>query len=525
MKMKNKIKLAAGILLGLALIAVAVVLILKKPASEEKKPESDPFADAPVATATPFPTEIVHEDAKTIRLTLPTLAQVDEWNRRKFNEALYQDGHKYRLEISYAQFVGYEDLIDDILEKGETDIASLGFYSTTNGNAQGELIKAGLLLDLDKLLSTERGKVLYDAFPKNLWETCRYNGKLYAIPQVQYPYNDIIVVFNKDYISAEAIEQWDGTLDGIYEIIKGVKWNDEEAARLQYQLYSWDDFGPLIGCDLEFGLVFDYETMSIENPLESEKYIHYMETLDRMRRAGYIEEYTAYLKDAEFNNPKYLERVTKKLEEGKFLVAVDFGPADKNYQKANMVVKTVPSYITTHFSGSIGIAKNAKDVDAAVDFLSLLYSEPKYANILLYGEEGVDYTAADNVAVMKDGAFADPAVRTALNLFINTYLPQEEYFRNGRKSDIFAYYDKAQRSPFLGFFPNTDKLNQCAFIQNDFWQKAAYPGKSTLEELVAEYRGKMKQVTEIDIELGRENVDRAAEYLESVRSQWEEFRK
>ena len=85
MKMKNKIKLAAGILLGLALIAVAVVLILKKPASEEKKPESDPFADTPVATATPFPTEIVHEDAKTIRLTLPAFAPIDEWNRRKFN--------------------------------------------------------------------------------------------------------------------------------------------------------------------------------------------------------------------------------------------------------------------------------------------------------------------------------------------------------------------------------------------------------------------------------------------------------
>ena len=520
---KNKIILAAGILLGLAIIAVAVVLILKKPGSDKKKTTDPTSTDIPVAT--PTPTEVVHEDAKTIRLTLPTFAQIDEWNRRKFNEALYQDGHKYRLEISYAQFVDYEDLIDDILEKGETDIASLGFYSSTNGNAQAELLKSGLLHDLDNLLSTERGKVLYDAFPKNLWETCRYNGKLYAIPQVQYPYNDIIVVFNKDYISAEAIEQWDGTLDGIYEIIKGVKWNDEEAARLQYQLYSWDDFGPLIGCDLEFGLVFDYETKSIENPLESEKYIHYMETLDRMRRAGYIEEYTAYRKDAEFNNPKYLERVTKKLEEGKFLVAVDFGPANKNYQKANMVVKTIPSYITTHFSGSIGIAKNAKDVDAAVDFLSLLYSEPKYANILLYGEEGVDYTAADNIAVMKDGAYADPAVRTVLNLFINTYLPEEEHFRNGRKSDIFDYYDKAQRSPFLGFFPNTDKLNQCAFIQDDFWTKSAFPGKSTLEELVAEYRRKMKQVTEIDIELGRENVDRAAEYLESVRSQWEEFRK
>ena len=86
---KNKITLITCILLGLALIATAVLLILKKPASDGGKN----FEDEPVAT--PTPTEIVHPDAKTIRLTLPAVAPIDEWNRRKFNEALYQDGHNF----------------------------------------------------------------------------------------------------------------------------------------------------------------------------------------------------------------------------------------------------------------------------------------------------------------------------------------------------------------------------------------------------------------------------------------------
>lgn len=523
MKMKNKIKLAAGILLGLAIIAVAVVLILKKPGSEKKKTTDPTPTDIPVAT--PTPTEVVHEDAKTIRLTLPHFVPVNEQNRRKFNEALYRDGHKYRLEVSYLDFRVYEQALAEKLEKGETDIVSLYTCSVTGGEKRFDLIKNGLLLELDKVLSAEKGKVLYEAFPKNLWETARYNGKLYTIPQVGYTYRDKIVVFNKDYIPSYAIEQWDGTLDGIYEMIKGLKWNDAEAARVQYQFWSWMDPGPMIGCDLVNGLVFDRETMSIENPLESEKYVNYMKAFDKMKRAGYIESYSSYLKDLNFDNAKYQERVTKKLEEGRFMVAFDYVPVSENYLKDNMVVKTIPELLTTRLTNGIGIASNTKDVDAVLDFLSLLYTDGKYANILLYGEEGVDYTVVDGVAVRTDDVFIDPFTRTGLNLIINTYTSEKGQGLDPDKSEIFAYYDKAERSPFFGFYPNTEKKNEIEPILDDFWTKAAFPKGLSIEDLIVEYRDKMKQVTEIDIELGRENIDRAAEYLESVRSQWEEFRK
>ena len=520
---KNKITLITCILLGLALIATAVLLILKKPASDGGKN----FEDEPVAT--PTPTEIVHPDAKTIRLTLPAIAPIDEWNRRKFNEALYQDGHKYRLEISYSAYDGYEDSVAAKLAKGQTDIASMVFCDNIYGETGTDMISNGCLLELDDILSGEKGKALYDAFPKNHWESGRYNGKLYSIPMVVYPYDGVIVVFNRDYISAEAIEQWDGTLAGIYEIIKGVEWNDKEAARLQYQVNRWDGFGPLIGCDMYGGLVFDYDTMTIENPLESEKYLSYLKVMDQMRNDKYIEEYTAYLGDPNFDNNKYRERVTKKLEESRYLVAIDYAPGGEMYMKDNLVVKEIPSKLLTRLYGSVGISKKTKDVDAVVDFLSLLYTDGKYANILLYGEEGVDYKVVDDVVVKTDGSLADPMAVTFLNLRNFAYPCEKERWESDRRKALFDHYENIERSPFFGFLPDMSELNNLERILQHFWEEASYPQddaskKIPLEDRIAKCREEMKQMTEEEKAAGAD-VDRAADHLENVRRQWEEYRK
>lgn len=60
---------------------------------------------------------------------------------------------------------------------------------------------------------------------------------------------------------------------------------------------------------------------------------------------------------------------------------------DENFKKDNITVKEVKTYLSSRINGSIGVAKKAKDASAAMDFLSLLYGNEKYGNILLYGEK------------------------------------------------------------------------------------------------------------------------------------------
>ena len=45
----------------------------------------------------------------------------------------------------------------------------------------------------------------------------------------------------------------------------------------------------MLGCEIRNGLCFDYDTMSVGNPLESQKvYRDILRVLDRMKKDGYM---------------------------------------------------------------------------------------------------------------------------------------------------------------------------------------------------------------------------------------------
>ena len=41
--------------------------------------------------------------------------------------------------------------------------------------------------------------------------------------------------FNRDYVSDDAISAWDGSIDGIYQILQGVKWDKSDTPRFEYR--------------------------------------------------------------------------------------------------------------------------------------------------------------------------------------------------------------------------------------------------------------------------------------------------
>ena len=97
-----------------------------------------------------------------------------------------------------------------------------------------------------------------------------------------------------------------------------------------------------------------------------------------------------------------------------------------------------------------------------------------------------------------------------MNLYIYVHPIKDDRFKTDRRAQFFAYYDNIAVSPFLGFQPETSKLNESVEVLEDFVRKCLRAG-FTLEEQESIAR-----------ELLRAN--RYDAYLESVRSQWEEFR-
>ena len=414
-------------------------------------------------------------DVKTITFTVPDICRVDEDKLKSFNDELVKDGHDYKLEVKYLAYEEYTDLLEGELESGQTDVAFLGLGDAGGNNNVYSLINSGAVLNLDDILSEKQGAALYNAFPKNLWEAVKCNKHIYSIPSAVVDDQGVYAAFNRDYISDDAIDAWDGSIDGIYEIIQNAKWDNSGVFRFQYLLsdYSFDD---MIACEIRYGLLSDYDSLTVENPQESEKYTGYMNVLDKMKSDGYMDSSVSYFDNQGLNNKAVLQQV----ESGNYLVALSSGEVDSVFEKDNITVKKLKTYLSSRINGSIGISKNATDVDAVVDFLGILYSNEKYGNILLYGQEGTDYKVVDNVACdMSGNDLEDDFVKKlCLDLFVNVVPVKGENYISDRKNEFFSFYDSIELSPFIGFEPDTTNMS-----------------------------------------------DDMDAYLNSVRSQWEEYRK
>ena len=450
----------------------------------------------------------VDPDVTTINFAVTYYCRVEDKNLKLFNEELKKDGHKYRLQLKQfdddAENGEYFKTIEKELRSGNIDVAFLGFDDGSSDFIN--LFNSGALLDLDEVISTDKGKVLYEAFPKAWWERVKFNGHTYSIPNPSPGKWDVFAAFNRDYLSDEVIENWNGSLDDIYEIIKNVKWNDKDAPRFQYLLNSWD-IADLLRCDIQDGLVYDYDTMKVENPLESEKLIKYIKLLNQMKTDGFIPKSVSY-----YANTAYIDE-KENLESGRFLVVLAAGEPEEYLLKDNICIKRIQRCLPSQLAASIGISKNTEKLDAVIDFLGILYGEEKYGNLLLYGKQDVDYILKDGYVADVDGTereeFYNYYTKTCLDLFINTHPVKGESFVNNRKEAYFSFYDSVKLSPFAGFHPIHNKSGVISQDFDDFMNSLT---DKKYDEIVRKYTAKLK-------------ADGMDEYLSSARKQWEEYNK
>jgi hypothetical protein len=456
-------------------------------------------------------------DVKIITMALPNTSMVNEDNLRYMNEALVKDGHYYKLEVKEMPLMDefgnnlYTGRLRQELEAGSIDLAVLGGMDLNGGNQTYEFITSGLILRLDDLLKQGRGAELYNAFPKCLWEGAKCDGHIYCIPRAPSEDVSAYVVFNRDYIADADIEKWDGSIEAVYEMVKKAEWNDNDAPRVQYLIDDYY-FDTLLGCEIKNGLVFDHEKATIENPLESEKVMNYLRVFARMKKDGYITFTVASTHDDTYELKQYQREILDRLEAAHYVVAFDYWVEKDCYRKDNLTVKKAKPYQTSEIRNTIGIASGAKDPDAVLDFLCLLLKEGKYGNLLRFGREGKEYKLVDGVVCNTDGSewWEDLAIANSMNLYLYVHPTKGDRFKTDRRAQFFAYYDNIAVSPFLGFQPETSKLNESAAVLDDFVRKCFRKG-FTMEEQESIARELLM-------------VNRYDAYLESVRSQWEEFK-
>ena len=285
---------------------------------------------------------------------------------------------------------------------------------TADWEGYSQEIEAGKLLPLGDLLESD-GQGILDTLSSDFLEGVKVNGQIYGIPTNKELCVPSGIIVNK---TAAALIGWDPEKDpvttteelepylakykalfpGRYPyLMEKDRWADEpwghEWIGLEEDVLSMkfakDENGE-----------FDETVYSIYETREQEDHIRLMY---KWAQLGYISPDAAtWDYNAVFGTGDFLV-FTQPLKGSDFKSLEMYGANKKAYVPDFECVEIVmqPKYkVTCQAGGSMfAIPKNSKEKNRAMQFLNLMHSDEKLVNLMLFGEEGVNYVKVDDQKV------------------------------------------------------------------------------------------------------------------------------
>ncbi len=312
--------------------------------------------------------------------------------------------------------VGWDDWADkavNALQSGE----KMDMIFTADWREYMVEVTGGLLLELDDLVA-EYGKGITETLPQTFLDGVRVNGKLYGIPtnkELCVPEGFIVnvtaakeigwdvVADDPSIMTTEDLEPWLAKYKEKYPdkypyLMDGSagRWADEpwcpDWAGMEQNVIAMKMAAKEDG-------TFD-ET--IYNIFATEEQKAHIETMYKWGEAGYIDpenSLTTFDYNGTFGRGDFLIFVNPLKGnniKGAEMYAANH-TADFEYTEITMQPKYV---VTTHAGGSMfGIPVTSKNPAKAMQFINLMHSDEKLVNLMLFGEEGVNYTKVNDTQV------------------------------------------------------------------------------------------------------------------------------
>ena len=272
----------------------------------------------------------------------------------EINYKLEQDGAGYGLKIvEIDESVGKSDYQAG-LDRSGADIAFIGSdYENANVAVTG--LEAGKYICLDEFLKDSK---LYEAIPELLWDTVKYQGSIYYIPNEALKNDGICVIFDTEKIPLEKAETFDGDIFSLVEYLP-------EGERLYYNLGSFN-FAEAFGYVFDKGLLFSQDG-SVTNPLEDERCVQWLRTLNQW-----------YADGRATSDPRIKEQC-----------AIHF-LRDLDEAGENTFKYAWKGSACQRLDQSVGIRSTSKKQEEAFRFLELVHTDPAYGNLLIFGKEALD---------------------------------------------------------------------------------------------------------------------------------------
>ena len=384
------------------------------------------------------------------------------------NQQLKKDGYNFSVAFKGVSGTGnnyYKDVMKE-MKNNTADIASFGL------DAKGEkvepsvkLIKSGVFLDLNNYLKSAEGKKLHSAFHDKIWDTVKINGEICAIPSQTSQDGTAFAAFNKKIFGKNIA--FDGSsIQELNDILNKVKL-PKGTNGILWQL-AFRDICEQLGYVYENGVVTDIKTGVVSCPFETSEIVEYLKLLHKL----YQEKKLVALDDGE----------NSQISNMKFAVWMGY-TRDEVFErvKDNTKIVQLPYLFFTRTSGSTGVNKISKKKNEAIQLLSLLYTDSKYANLLIHGKKGKTYQLKNGYAYDMEGNVKSEYAETFITGIYDYIYPweEEEFPRNRAKEKQSLLGTPAmQKSTLMGFVPDlTDfddkmiKLYEVTSKYEEIWQK------------------------------------------------------
>lgn len=388
------------------------------------------------------------------------------------------------IDMNFIDYGDYTQKMSVIMNTGEN--YDLAFTCSWAGDYLGNARK-GAFLELTPYLDNQ-GKDMKAAIDERFWDGAKIDGKTYAVPNQKEISTSPMWVFTKEYIDKYNIPYTElKTLEDLEPWLKVIKENEPGVVPLYITkgFSAPKYFDELIEA---IGVEYDDESLTIKNLFETDKMKSTLETLSKYYKLGYINGDAATAQD-----DKSVKRAITK-GDGQPYADVLWSKDLKYEVVASPMMDTYITNAST--TGSmIGVSKNSKNPEKAVEFLNLLNTDKELRNLINYGIKDTHYKPVQEgqIELLPRAEDYKVGYYTLGNLFITDVLHNEPL----TKWDEFKEFnDAAKESPVLGFKFDTSKVsNQIAAVNNvvEEFKATLYSGSVDNKEYTEKFNAKLKE--------------------------------
>lgn len=407
---------------------------------------------------------------------------ISENNVKIFNDLLQEKGYGISLKFTYldGDLLGenptmYQDALEELILEQQADIAFLGWeYDRTPGLC-AEFVRKGYCYPLDDWLQTEEGKEIYELYDEEVWDVCRIDGNIVAFPNERHVYYPSTVVgFNESYVTKEQAEQWDGSWDGLFQLMQEIKLPENV-----YMMRGYPEISRFMETEsgmnyvLQDNIVYDMSVGKFTHLFDTDAFYEYLCFLNKCWNEGYLFE-------VNMGSFTYDDEVYESMLAGNYAVDIN---ADCNDSEDHVIYVEAPSYTIENDLGAQTIVlNNSSHIEESLCLLSALRTDNDLANALLYGQEGQDYTLNSEGKIEGD---VSPEGEWSLGLadgILQTTESSYDDFRAYKKQMLTS--DKRLSSGIVGFYPDYSEIREemSSYLQTieeyeNCWQKKKFQQK------------------------------------------------